>query len=76
MLHGANYPGTAVDVPAGGKSWMDYLAERGFATAQAQTQAKLVAYRVVSREQALARWLMGVPDDKKASLIPSGWFDK
>jgi pimeloyl-ACP methyl ester carboxylesterase len=45
-------------------------------TAQAQAQPKLGAYRVVSREQVLARWLMGVPEDKKASLIPSGWFDK
>jgi pimeloyl-ACP methyl ester carboxylesterase len=35
----------------------------------------LGAYRTVTREQALARWLTGVPDDKKASLIPAGWFD-
>ncbi len=33
------------------------------------------AYRVVKRDQALARWLNGVPEDKKASLIPAGWFD-
>lgn len=37
---------------------------------------KLGAYRVVTREQTLARWLMGVPEDKKASLIPAGWFDQ
>jgi pimeloyl-ACP methyl ester carboxylesterase len=24
---------------------------------------------------ALARWLTGVPEDKKATLIPTGWFD-
>ncbi len=35
----------------------------------------LPAYRVVKRDQALGRWLTGVPDDKKASLIPAGWFD-
>ncbi len=35
----------------------------------------LGAYRVVSREQALGRWLTGVPEDKKATLVPPGWFD-
>ncbi len=33
------------------------------------------AYRMVARDQALGRWMTGVPDDKKASLIPAGWFD-
>jgi pimeloyl-ACP methyl ester carboxylesterase len=33
------------------------------------------AYRMVRREQALERWLTGVPEDKKATLIPAGWFD-
>ena len=40
-----------------------------------QVEGKLGAYRTVSRDAALARWLTGVPDDKKASLIPAGWFD-
>ena len=35
----------------------------------------LGAYRTTTRAQALARWLTGVPEDKKASLIPAGWFD-
>src|SRR5437867_1031367 len=35
----------------------------------------LGAYRTVRRDQALARWLTGVPEDKKATLIPGGWFD-
>jgi pimeloyl-ACP methyl ester carboxylesterase len=35
----------------------------------------LGAYRLATREQAHSRWLTGVPDDKKASLIPAGWFD-
>jgi pimeloyl-ACP methyl ester carboxylesterase len=35
----------------------------------------LGAYRTVKRDQALARWLTGVPEDKKADLIPAGWFD-
>jgi pimeloyl-ACP methyl ester carboxylesterase len=33
------------------------------------------AYRTVSREAAKSRWLMGVPEDKKADLIPPGWFE-
>jgi pimeloyl-ACP methyl ester carboxylesterase len=33
------------------------------------------AYRMVRREQALERWMTGVPEDKKATLIPAGWFD-
>jgi pimeloyl-ACP methyl ester carboxylesterase len=33
------------------------------------------AYRMVRRDQALGRWLTGVADDKKADLIPPGWFD-
>jgi pimeloyl-ACP methyl ester carboxylesterase len=41
---------------------------------QAGTGA-LGAYRTVTREQAMTRWMTGVPEDKKASLIPAGWFD-
>jgi pimeloyl-ACP methyl ester carboxylesterase len=166
FVHGATYPGTAFDLALHGKSWMDYLAERGFdtyafdlpsygrstrapamevaaeenppltrgseavkalgsvvdhilkrrgaprvsligwswgttivatyATERANTvervvlyapiwlrttpslvrvEGKLGAYRTVSRDQALARWLTGVPEDKKAGLIPAGWFE-
>lgn len=35
----------------------------------------LGAYRTVNREQAMQRWIAGVPEDKKAALIPAGWFD-
>ena len=35
----------------------------------------LGAYRTTTREQARATWLAGVPEDKKAALIPAGWFD-
>ena len=35
----------------------------------------LAAYRTVTRDQTLGRWLTGVPEDKKAALIPAGWFD-
>ncbi|QCI63821.1 alpha/beta hydrolase [Phreatobacter stygius] len=40
-----------------------------------QVQGQLGAYRTVRRDQALARWLTGVPEAKKAALIPAGWFD-
>jgi pimeloyl-ACP methyl ester carboxylesterase len=33
------------------------------------------AYRTVNMEQAKARWLSGVPEHKKADLIPAGWFE-
>jgi pimeloyl-ACP methyl ester carboxylesterase len=36
---------------------------------------KITAYRTVTREAAKARWLTGVPEAKKADLIPSGWFE-
>ncbi len=35
----------------------------------------LGAYRTVTKESARKRWLTGVPEDKQAALIPSGWFD-
>jgi pimeloyl-ACP methyl ester carboxylesterase len=35
----------------------------------------LGAYRMVNRDQAKQRWYTGVPEDKKAALIPAGWFD-
>lgn len=38
--------------------------------------AKLGAYRSVARSAARDRWLKGVPEDKKAALIPAGWFDQ
>jgi pimeloyl-ACP methyl ester carboxylesterase len=34
------------------------------------------AYRSVCKNQARDRWLNGVPEDKKADLIPAGWFDQ
>src|SRR5271169_6559160 len=36
---------------------------------------KLGAYRTATREATKARWLSGVPEDKKADLIPPGWFE-
>ena len=36
----------------------------------------LGAYRVASIADAKNRWLTGVPENAKASLIPEGWFEK
>jgi pimeloyl-ACP methyl ester carboxylesterase len=36
---------------------------------------RMPAYRTVTREQASARWLNGVPQSEKAKLIPPGVFD-
>jgi pimeloyl-ACP methyl ester carboxylesterase len=35
----------------------------------------LGAYRTVTQAQARERWLTNVPEEKKASLIPPGWFE-
>ncbi|HEV2549801.1 MAG TPA: alpha/beta fold hydrolase [Stellaceae bacterium] len=36
----------------------------------------LGAYRTVTKDSAKARWLKDVPEDKKADLIPAGWFEQ
>jgi len=36
----------------------------------------LGAYRVVRKDQARDRWLNGVPESKKDSVIPAGWFEQ
>lgn len=167
FMHGATYPSTAFDLAVAGKSWMDYVAERGFdayaldlpgygrstrpaamdhpaadgepymrgsdaakalgavvdfvrarrgtdkvnlvgwswgttltaafttenpdkvarlalfapswirtSPSLVQVEGKLGTYRTVSREQARERWLTGVPEEKKAGLIPQGWFEQ
>jgi pimeloyl-ACP methyl ester carboxylesterase len=37
---------------------------------------RLPAYRIVTQSDAHTRWLAGVPDDARESLIPNGWFDR
>jgi pimeloyl-ACP methyl ester carboxylesterase len=44
-------------------------------TQQAAPPPALGAYRLVSRDSARERWLRGVPEDKKATLIGPGVFD-
>ena len=40
-----------------------------------QVSGPIGAYRVVQEDAARARWLTGVPEAKKAELIPAGWFE-
>jgi pimeloyl-ACP methyl ester carboxylesterase len=43
--------------------------------ATASDAPPLGAYRLVSKDVAKARWLQGVPEDRKADLIPPGVFE-
>jgi pimeloyl-ACP methyl ester carboxylesterase len=36
---------------------------------------KIGAYRTVSKADTKSRWLTGVPEGKKADLIPPGWYE-
>jgi len=51
-----------------------WLAPPGAPPTNADT-SKIGAYRLVTADAALKRWLNGVPADKQADLIPRGWFD-
>jgi pimeloyl-ACP methyl ester carboxylesterase len=42
----------------------------------ASGSAQVPAYRTVTKEAAKQRWLTGVAENKKADLIPSGWFEQ
>jgi hypothetical protein len=44
-------------------------------THRAAGAGPLGAYRTVTREMAMQRWMTGVPEDKKDTLIPAGWSD-
>ena len=41
----------------------------------ADTGGTLGAYRIVDRSAAKARWLNGVPEEKKAAILPDSWFE-
>jgi len=43
--------------------------------AKGESAPQLGAYRLVSKDVAKARWLEGVPEEKKAGLIPPGVFE-
>ena len=42
---------------------------------KADAGGALGAYRVVQRSAANARWLNGVPEDKRKDLLPDAWFE-
>lgn len=48
---------------------------QGASPAAAGTSAALGAYRTVTQAQARQRWFAGVPEAKRAALIPPGWFE-
>ena len=52
--------------------WLRDASSRG---AVPVPDGPLAAYRTVTRAQARERWLNGVPDNKRAGLIPPGWFE-
>ena len=47
----------------------------GASPAAAGAGDALGAYRMVTQAQARQRWLNGVPEAKRAGLIPPGWFE-
>lgn len=47
----------------------------GPSLAAANTGGELGAYRYVTQAQARERWMTGVPEAKRAALIPPGWFE-
>ncbi len=47
----------------------------GPSLASAGTTGPLGAYRQITRAQARERWMTGVPEGKRAGLIPAGWFE-
>ncbi len=47
----------------------------GASPAEGPAGANLGAYRFVTQQQARERRLNGVPEDKRAALIPPGWFE-
>lgn len=52
-----------------------WLREGPSLAAGATGPAPLGAYRTVTQAQARDRWLTGVPEAKRAALIPPGWFE-
>jgi hypothetical protein len=67
--------GFATEQPAKIERPVLYAPSWIYRGAAAQSGGKMGAYRSVTIEQARERWLNGVPEDKKDTLIPTGWFD-
>jgi len=68
----ADNPGLVDRVVLYAPLWLRDPANRG---AVPVPEGPLQPYRTVTRAQARERWLAGVPDNKRAALIPPGWFE-
>jgi pimeloyl-ACP methyl ester carboxylesterase len=53
-----------------------WFYERPTPLSASQGNAAIGAYRIVTRDVVFNNWMTGVPDAKKADLIPAGWFDQ
>ncbi|MBR0679734.1 alpha/beta hydrolase [Roseomonas eburnea] len=47
----------------------------GVAAPVAGTEGPLGAYRLVTQAEARRQWIAGVPEPRRAALIPPGWFE-
>ncbi|MBR0671961.1 alpha/beta hydrolase [Neoroseomonas soli] len=47
----------------------------GAAAPVAGTEGPLGAYRLVTQAEARRQWIAGVPETRRAALIPPGWFE-
>jgi pimeloyl-ACP methyl ester carboxylesterase len=65
----AEYPGKVEKVVLFAPGWLRD------APSPADQSGPLGAWRAVTRDAAYARWVNGVPEAKRADLIPPGWFD-
>lgn len=52
-----------------------WLRDAGSRGAVPVPEGALAAYRTVTRAQARERWVAGVPDNKRANLLPPGWYE-
>jgi pimeloyl-ACP methyl ester carboxylesterase len=67
--YAASFPGKVSKLVLFAPGW---LRDKPSATDQG---GPLGAWRAVSREAAHARWLNGVPEAKRSTLVPPGWFE-
>lgn len=67
----ADNPGSVERLVLLAPAWL----RQGASPAAASAGEALGAYRLVTQAQARERWLNGVPEGKRAALIPPGWFE-
>ena len=67
----ADHPGLVDRLVLYAPQWL----RDGPSPAAASANAELGAYRFVTQAQARDRWVNGVPNERRAALIPPGWFE-